>query len=373
MEQYYEDTTDHAPQPAASVPAHRQANPFGTAVAGPDSAGAKQGQSRELAEMQTKFLMAQHFPRDERKAMDGILNAFSRTSLAEHAQYAFQRGGEDISGLSIDAMEAIAQQWQNIEFGWSELSRGLGVDGVPYSEVRAYAIDLQSRVPRNLQFIVRHWRDTKKGGYRLKDERDIYELCANMAQRRVRSCLEAVIPRDVQESAREQANVTLKATADTSPEAMNKMLEAFAKYGVTKARIEKLIQRRLDAIQAAQVVRLKRIYTSLRDGLSTADEWFEPEDEPTGEVPPPPPAAAASATDRAKDALRSRGKSPAAPAPKAAAFDHERAIERVMAAKDSEILNLMVDEWRDLPDGPDKDLLMTTYRTRMAELAQEGK
>ena len=68
-----------------------------------DSAGARQSQSRELAETQTKYLMAERFPRDERAAMDRILNAFSRHGLAERSQYQFARGGSDIAGPSIHA------------------------------------------------------------------------------------------------------------------------------------------------------------------------------------------------------------------------------------------------------------------------------
>ena len=244
-----------------------------TAVA--DTAGARQDQSRELAETQVKYLMAQQFPRDEIANMDKILNAFTRPTLAEQSQYQFSRGGTDISGPSIRAAEAMAQKWGNMDQGFRERSRGVGPDGVPYSEVEAFCVDLESRTSKRLQFIVRHWRDTKQGGYKLKDERDIYELCANQAQRRVRACILSQIPGDVIEAAMQQANATLHTKADTSAEAMEKMLAAFEPFGVTKEHIEKRIQRRLDAIQPAQVVTLKRIYASLRDGMSAPSEWFE--------------------------------------------------------------------------------------------------
>ena len=68
-----------------------------------ESAGARQNQSRELAETQTKYLMAQRFPRDVVAAMDRILNSFTRQTLAEKAQYQFARGGSDIVGPSIRA------------------------------------------------------------------------------------------------------------------------------------------------------------------------------------------------------------------------------------------------------------------------------
>lgn len=247
-----------------------------------DTAASRQNQSRELAETQTKYLMAERFPRDERAAMDRILNAFSRPTLAEKAAYQFARGGSDIAGPSIRAAEAMAQQWGNMDSGWRELQRGVGDGGVPFSEVEAFCVDLQARNTKRLQFIVRHWRDTKQGGYKLKDERDIYELCANMAQRRVRACILASLPGDVTEAAMQQAETTLRTKADTSPEAMHKMVETFAAYGVTKEHIEARIQRRLDAITPAQVVTLRRIFASLRDDMSTPAEWFD-----MGPVAPP--------------------------------------------------------------------------------------
>lgn len=253
------------------------ANPFteqGTA-APQESLGHKHVQSREMAETQAKYMMAQHFPRDVIGNMDKILNAFTRPNLAEKSQYQFAKGGSDIVGPSIRAAETMAQCWGNMEFGFRELSRNIGYDGVPYSDVEAFALDLESRTRRPLQFIVKHWRDTKRGGYKLTDEREIYELCANQAQRRVRACILALIPSDVVDGAMQQAEVTLRTKADTSPEAMAKMVEAFAPFGVTKEHLEKRIQRRLDTIQPAQVVMLKRVYASLRDDMSSPSDWFE--------------------------------------------------------------------------------------------------
>lgn len=247
------------------------------------SAGMAQSEQREIAEVQAMVIMAKRFPRDQIASMDRIINAFSRPALAETSQYQYSKGGSDVAGPSIRAAEAIAQQWGNIDFGFKEVSRGIGQDGVPFSEVLAYAWDTETITRKPLQFIVRHWRDTRNGGYALKEEREIYELVANMAQRRVRACLLSIIPGDVTEAAMKQAEVTMRTKADTSPEAMSKMVAAFEVFGVTKEQIEKRIQRRIEAIQPAQVISLKRIYASLRDGMSTASDWFDDVDAETSE------------------------------------------------------------------------------------------
>lgn len=252
-------------------------NPFPAAASQAASGGAmaRGNEQRAIAEVQAAVMMAKRFPRDPVAAMDKIMNAFARPTLAAVSQYQYAKGGSDVSGPSIRAAEAIAQQWGNIDFGFRELSRGVGADGRAFSEVEAYAWDMETMTRKPLQFIVPHWRDTRNGGYALKEEREIYELVANMAQRRVRACLLSIIPGDVTEAAMKQADVTLKTTADCSAEAMANMIEAFAAFGVTKDQIEARIQRRVDAIQPAQVVSLKKIYVSLRDGMSTAAEWFE--------------------------------------------------------------------------------------------------
>lgn len=233
-------------------------------------------EAREAQNVQVAMLAAKRFPRDERAALDRVLNSCCRESLASVAIYQFSRGGSDIQGPSIRLAEAIAQHWGNIESGWREVDRSKDADGTGVSVIEAFAWDLQSnyRVPR--VFNVRHWRDTRKGGYALSDERDVYELCANQAARRVRACLLAVIPGDVVEEAQRQCDTTLAAKADTSPEAQKKILVAFEPFGVTRAQIEARIQRRLESITAAQVVQLRKVLASLKDGMSKAEDWFEP-------------------------------------------------------------------------------------------------
>jgi len=262
-----------------------------------DTAGSRALQQRENTQIMAMAMMAKRFPRDVIAATDKILNAFTRPTLAERASYQYSKGGTDVNGPSIRAAEAMAQMWGNLSFGFREVSRGIGADGVPYSEVEAFCWDMESTTYQPLQFMVRHWRDTKKGGYKITDERDIYELCANQAQRRKRACILAVIPGDVIEAAMKQAEVTLRTKADTSPEAMAKMVEAFEPFGVTKEQIEKRIQRRLDSITPGQVVTLKRIYASLRDEMSTAGDWFDVEEGPGAKTAAPPPPSALPGLD----------------------------------------------------------------------------
>lgn len=244
-------------------------NPFPVAA---DSGGAlaQANTQREVAEVQAAMVIAKKFPRDPREAMDRILMACTRPRLADQAVYQYARGGQDVTGPSIRLAEELARGWGNILCGVTELSRANGV-----SECLAYAWDLETNFRDEKRFHVKHWRDTKKGGYALKDERDIYELIANQGARRKRACILAVIPGDVQEAAVQQCDLTLKTTAELTPERLQSMLDKFSSYGVTREHIEKRIQRKLDSMTPALFISLGKIYNSLRDGMSTPHEWFD--------------------------------------------------------------------------------------------------
>jgi hypothetical protein len=247
-------------------------NPFGAIAERPraTNAVAKTDQHRAIAEVQAAMMIARMNPRDPIAATDRILNACSRATLADAAIYHYARGGQDVSGPSIRLAEAMAQQWGNIKTSVRELENSDGV-----SVVQAIAWDLETGYQVDKVFHVAHERHTKNGIKKLTDPRDIYEVVANQGARRLRACILAVIPGDVIEAAVKQCEVTMRAKAEVTPESLQKLLEAFAPWGVTKEQIEKRIQRRLDAIQPAQVVMLKKIYASLRDGMSAPEEWFD--------------------------------------------------------------------------------------------------
>lgn len=274
------------------------ANIFGTSteVANTSPASAQTDQSRAIAEVQAAMMIARMNPRDPIASMDRIMNACTRPTLANVAVYQYSKGGSDVSGPSIRLAEVLAQQWGNIKTSVRELDQSNGS-----STVQTIAWDLETGYQSEKVFQVPHIRYSKNGSKKLEDPRDIYEHVANQGSRRLRACILAVIPGDVTEAAVNQCDITMRAKADTSPEAMQKMVESFGAFGVSAAQIEKRIQRHLDAIQPAQVVMLKKIYASLRDGMSTSVDWFEPIDgsEPAAKKP----EASAYPEDEFKKAL----------------------------------------------------------------------
>lgn len=243
-------------------------NPFGLAKT--TTAVANQESDRAVAEVQAALVIAKRFPRDPVVAMDRILAACTRQSLAEHGLYEYAKGGTNVTGPSIRLAEVLAQNWGNLSCGVVELSRSNGS-----SECLAYAWDLETNFCDRKTFTVRHVRDTKKGSYPIKDEREIYELIANMGSRRKRACLLAVIPGDVQEAAAQQCELTMKSSGNVDQDLVKSMIERYEKFGVTRDLIEKRIQRRIEAITPGLIVSLKKIYNSIKDGMSKPGDWFD--------------------------------------------------------------------------------------------------
>lgn len=267
------------------------------------SALAVADQQRAIAEVHAAITLARANPRDEQGALDRIINACSRPTLAELGTYLYTRGGQEVTGPSIRLAETVAQAWGNIQFGFRELSRGLDPDGVTYSEVEAFAWDVEHNARRPVSFRVRHWRDTKKGGYKLTDERDIYELVANQAQRRVRSCITAIIPGDIFDSAVRQCDVTLRTKIEVTPELIKSLVEKFEGLSVSRHMIEKRIQRNMESITPAQVSGLGKVFNAIRDGVAVVSDYFEVEE---ATAQPSTKAEPANRSDAAKAKVRAR-------------------------------------------------------------------
>ena len=278
----------------------RASNPLATsanfAAATEDNTMGAVASAGEIARVQAQLVYAASRPRNEQRAVDRMLNSFQRQSLAEVSVYQYARGGSDITGLSIRAAEAMAMAWGNMDFGLRELEQKNGE-----STVEAFAWDLETNVRRSITFRVQHFRETKRGRVKLEDSRDIYEMVANQGSRRVRACILAVIPRDIQEAVMAQVENTMRASFDITPEYLKKWLAAFEKFGVTKDQIEARIQRRIDTITPAQMTGLVNIYNSLKDGIGTVADFFEVQQQNTQKAMTLADKAKAAATEQQQE------------------------------------------------------------------------
>lgn len=227
-------------------------------------------EARAVAEVQAQYVIAKRFPRNQHESFMQIIESCKRPFLAEQALYAYPRGGQLVEGPSIRLAESMAQSWGNLDCGVREVSQANGV-----SVAEAYAIDLQTNTRVTKVFHVPHTRDTKKGKQKLTDSRDIYELVANQGARRLRACILAIIPGDVVEAAVAQCRKTLETSEIPMSEQIKRLVIAFDEVGVKVEHLEAKLGHNLDAIVPQEIVTLRGIFKSIKDGMGKREDFFD--------------------------------------------------------------------------------------------------
>ena len=226
---------------------------------------------RALAQVQSMIVIAQQFPRNERKCMNDILEDCLNLNVVENAEYAYPRAGETVAGPSIRLAEVMALRWKHMDFGSMELDRSDGT-----SNMLSWAWDLQNNVRVAREFAVDHFivlRNRKRKA--LTDPRDIYEHTQSHAQRRVRACLLAVLPRKVQDAAQAQCANTQMYKMGAPEEQIKTIIDRFVKLGVSEAEVKGRLGVPLNKVTGAHVLNLRRIAKSMEDQISKKSDWFE--------------------------------------------------------------------------------------------------
>ncbi len=227
--------------------------------------------SRAIAEAQGKLVIAKRFPRDEVQSYAKAMEACQRPTMAAKAFYSFPRGGQTVEGPTIRFAEELARCWGNIDYGIKELSQDDGK-----SEMQAYAWDLETNAQSVQNFTNPHQREQGKKMVTLTSQRDIYENNANMATRRLRSRILAILPAWFVEDAIAECKKTLSGQNDTPLiDRVKKMVVQFAKLGVTQEMIEKRLKRKIDTMTSDDFVEYVGIYNAVKGGESKIADWFD--------------------------------------------------------------------------------------------------
>lgn len=251
--------------------------------------GRNQGQiaqyqeSKELSEIKGKMFLARQFPRDPEWSLQSAMKECQRKELAEAAQYEFPKGDSVVKGPSIRLVEVLARHWGNITSGVDELD---SKDGE--TTIKSYAWDLETNVSDSKTFTVKHERSTKKGTYKLKDERDIYEMVANKGARRKRACLLAVLPGWYVDAAVTACEETLRKSlteGKSMEEVISSIVTAFSEFDISPAQIEDKLGKPVESLSKNDVVKLRHLYSAIKDGFVKPGDAFGLPPEPDKDVP----------------------------------------------------------------------------------------
>ena len=233
--------------------------------------------SRAIAEAQGKLVIAKRFPRDEVKAYAKTIEACQRPQMAAKAFYSFPRQGSTVEGPTIRFAEELARCWGNIDYGIKELSQDDGK-----SEMQAYAWDLETNAQSVQNFTNPHQREARGKMVRLTSQRDIYENNANMATRRLRSRILAILPAWFVEGAIAECKKTLAGRNDIPlTDRVRNMVVQFAKVGVSQEQIERRLKRKVDTMTPDDFAEYVGIYNGIKHGETKVSDWFEAPPEAT--------------------------------------------------------------------------------------------
>lgn len=238
-------------------------------------------QERAIQEIKAQVILARHFPRDITIAREKIVSECKRPRFADLALYQYPRGKKKnkagqwvaniVSGPSIRLAEVMARSFTNMKFGIRVMSRRNNM-----SDVQSYAWDMEDNVIRTMDFIVKHERKSGEKTVALTDDRDIYETEANQGSRRMRACILALIPKDIQDEAEDEVNKTMmnNLAGEAGVDRIKKMLDKFSELDITQEMIEKKFGYKLKSLKIENWAELGRIYNSLKDGIGRADDYF---------------------------------------------------------------------------------------------------
>ena len=231
--------------------------------------------SRAEAEVKAAVFIAQQSPRNIEAAQQEMRFACKQLAVAEKAFFSYPKAGQTISGPSIHLARELALIWGNMQHGTMELSRDTALG---QSEILAYAWDLQRNSRSSQIFIVPHIRDTRNGGKKLTDLREVYENNANLGARRLREAIFAMLPDWYTAEAISLCEQTLE-KGDGTPLAdrIEQVIGSYTRVGLSLKQLETKIGHPRALWDEGDVSKLQIIFQSVSKGEMTRAEAFPPE------------------------------------------------------------------------------------------------
>lgn len=241
--------------------------------------GAVAASSREQSQIQAAIISAKKFPRDENAAYVRAVRNFERASLAEDALYSFPRGSSTVTGPSVNCARELARCWGNLRYGFQTVEQT--EDDV---HLKGYAYDLESNTYVEVEdkFSKKIQKKNYQSGrteWVQPDERQLRELVFKRGAILERNAVLKLMPPDLIEAAADRAKLTLKDKAAgqlkvSRDDYVKSIAKAFDGAGVSTEMLERRLGHKLNLISEEEVVELKAILKSIKDGNSKREEYF---------------------------------------------------------------------------------------------------
>jgi hypothetical protein len=227
-------------------------------------------------EIQSAIMIAKNFRRDEDAAFEKLTRACRRTSFAEDASYSFPRGGTQIVGPSVNLAREAARAWENIRYGLAILhedDESVLIQGWAWDLETNTKVSAEDRFKKLIQRRINNITKWVK-----PDERDLRELINRRGAIAVRNSLLQLLPKDLIEDAMRECAITTKERIAKDPDdSRKKIILAFSEFNIIPEMLEQYLGHPLKQATSEQIVELRSIYKSIKDGNSKWSEYVEEE------------------------------------------------------------------------------------------------
>lgn len=278
------------------------------------SAVAKQSE----AEVNAMYIMALRRPRNYDMVRTGLLRECERSTFAATATYRKPVGKTSIEGLSVRFAEAAMRSLGNLapktritfedddriiaEVSLTDLESNL-----TFSKSIMVKKTVERRKPRDGQEVLGERTNTSgEKVYIVRATEDEVMVKFNSQESKIlRNHTLRILDAGIQEECRERIRQTVEKGVNQDPDAERKrIVDAFASLGVKPADLMVYLKHDLDRLQPAEVVQLRQIYTSIRDGESVWEDWIDVPEKASGEPGVPGEKQTSSGSGRAMSKAR---------------------------------------------------------------------
>lgn len=285
--------------------------------------------AREAKTVEVRALMAERHPRNVDQFRDGVLAACKRVGFADMAMYAKPVAGKEITGLSIRFAEEAIRHWKN-----AEVSVSIIAEDDESRTLEAVASDYENNIHYRSQARVSKfvWRLSPKQGEEVHgqkmnsrnvmtylvraDEDALFTAERAAAAKASREVTIKLMPSDILEECEAQIEKTLEAVGGDPVEFLKRLLDKFAKVGIVRAQLEKLMGKDLGVANVAELRRLDKIRNAISQGETDWDTVMS-ESAVKKAAPAAEPKADGGTADSKSGADKLRGAAKKADAPKA--------------------------------------------------------
>lgn len=245
--------------------------PTGGALINPNELNTAGSAAAAMQEIQAAVVMAKQFPRNETEVWAKLMESCKKPTMAAIATYAYRRGGNDITGPSVQLARLMAQRWGNIRFGLNIVAE---TDESVHIRGWAWDMETNDKSEADDRFKKLVQRKQKGGGTKWikPDERDLRELINRRGAILKRNCLLEILPRDLTDDAVLVCQATVKGNMSDPKAVAKNLILQFQDHRVTVAMLNEYVGR--EDWDVATCAHLQEVLTSLKDGNSKRDDHF---------------------------------------------------------------------------------------------------